>query len=91
MAILPTIDVSPTISNCIFLNNQTDPGYVGGGGAIYGKYSRATYDNCKFSENRNQYESGGGGIYLDSSCDTFISCAFVRNVNYSYSHGFGIL
>jgi len=69
---------SPTIMNCIFLNNSAS--YHGGG--MYNWSSSPTLINCTFSE--NSANRGGGMMNTDvwngvGSNPTLINCTFSRN------------
>ena len=68
--------VSPTVSNCSFLENSAER-Y---GGGIYSFSSAATLTNCSFE--RNTANSDGGGIFNDGDVEltlTIGGCTFSRN------------
>ena len=73
---------SPTISNCIFINNSAT---ADGGGMWNGNGSCPTITDCTFIQNwiRTGYSSGGcfgGGVSnARNSSPTLINCAFIAN------------
>jgi len=81
--------VSPTISNCVIIDNST--GYVGGGMCNYNG-SNPTVTNCFFIDNKG-VDGAGMGNY-NSSHPTVTNCVFsgnyvtyngggIRNISYS--------
>ncbi|MCP4708983.1 MAG: S8 family serine peptidase, partial [Planctomycetes bacterium] len=86
---------SPTIQNCILMNNSTnyedETGHDSGGygGGIYTYYGSAEFINCEFIGNSANYynlstssgvEGGyGGGVYNYYSNVTLMNCEFVSN------------
>jgi len=84
-AIFVNKDESPSISNCLFLENESD----NGGGGIYCWYNTAsTIENCIFDSNMAGYGTSttfytGAGVALQSSVgtqsDQVINCTFVDN------------
>jgi len=66
---------SPTITNCIFINNKAS-----NGAGMYLNLSRSTITNCVFI--RNWVGNGnGGGIYCNSSSPKIINCTITKNTN----------
>ena len=64
---------SPTIRNCLIINNQT----VMGGGGIYCYQSNPTLKDCIIS---NNFADFGGGMYNSSDSNSIlISCTFKEN------------
>ena len=77
-------NASPTISNCVFINNESgSDGYLGsysyGGGAIYNYWSNPLIVDCVFRENQ---ASGNGGAISNvvSSSSSIVNCQFETNV-----------
>lgn len=77
---------SPTISNCVFMNNHA----VSYGGAILlGEYaypSNSVIDNCTFLNNSAQF---GGGIFNNKGNQLITNCTFTGNLA-TYDSGGGI-
>jgi len=78
-------NASPTISNCVFINNKSgSDGYLGsytyGGGAIYNQYgSNPSIVDCVFRA--NQASGNGGAIFnVDSSSPSIANCLFETNL-----------
>lgn len=69
--------VSPTVSNCVFLNNF--------GGGVYNATSDARIINCVFSGNyNNTFLSHGGGVTCAGNNNVIISgCVFIANRGYT--------
>ena len=67
---------SPTILDCIFLDNKS---YYSGGGGIYLGGSRAIVINCVFDKNRTEENGDGGGIFVKGSHNTVDNCVFSGN------------
>ena len=71
--------VSPTISNCAFIDNAAYSGdYTIGGGGMYNYQSSPAVTNCTFSANTADYH--GGGMFSDQGSPTVMHCAFSNNV-----------
>lgn len=69
------VGVSPTISNCNFLNND--------GGGLYIASSSSIITNCVFAGNFGTVSTYGGGIVMASSNNaTVIGCVFWNNQGY---------
>lgn len=66
---------SPTIANCVFINNKLTASAARGGG-IYNSSSCAKIINCAFIDN---YAKDGAGIYNNNSNVTIINCTFMNN------------
>ncbi|MCH8880356.1 MAG: exo-alpha-sialidase [Planctomycetes bacterium] len=66
---------SPTISNCMFVNNTSDT-YDGDGGAIYNAGDALTIVNCSFYGNIGAF---GAGIYNAVGSVTVTGCRFEGN------------
>ena len=66
---------SPTVKNCKFVSNMTDPWGYGGG--ISNLYSSATVIGCIFNGNTASY---GGGIDNTDSSPTIANCTFKDNL-----------
>jgi C1A family cysteine protease len=64
---------SPTITNCIFLNNST----TNQGGGMYNYESSPTITNCTFKS--NSARASGGGMWDYNSSPTTINCTFQNN------------
>jgi hypothetical protein len=65
---------SPTIRNCLIINNQT----VMGGGGIYCYQSNPTLKDCIIS---NNFADFGGGMYNSSDSNSIlINCTFNENI-----------
>jgi predicted outer membrane repeat protein len=65
---------SPTLNNCVFLNNI---GYTYGGGMYCLPYSSPTLNGCDFTGNKAKF---GGGMYCDTySSPTLNDCDFTEN------------
>jgi predicted outer membrane repeat protein len=78
-------NASPTISNCVFINNESgSDGYFGSyaysGGAIYNyNWSNPSIINCVFRA--NQASGNGGAICnVNSSSSSIVNCQFETNV-----------
>jgi len=76
---------SPTISNCVFIDNETgSDGYFGaytsGGGAIYNStYSNPSIIGCVFRA--NQASGNGGAICnVNGSSPSIVNCQFESNI-----------
>jgi hypothetical protein len=73
---------SPTIANCIFNGNNTDPAAADGkGGAIYLLNSNPLVLQCLFILNtaKGTTSGQGGAIYIDGSSPTIRNCTFSKN------------
>ena len=71
---------SPTISNCVLMNNQSRESYyhTASGGAIYCNASSAVISECSFVGNYAEYN--GGAIYNKNfSSPTITNCSFEGN------------
>lgn len=68
---------SPTIRNCLFLNNRTASHVDPAGGAIYCINSNPIIVNCTFVENLAYY---GSAIYGHSSAPKINNCIFANNL-----------
>jgi len=79
-AILCENNSSPTITNCVFQNNEAvDTNGTNdseNGGAIYCDSSSPTIVNCAFSGNSAE---NGGAIYCNSSSPSITNCTFRGN------------
>ena len=64
---------SPTITNCIIINNQS----INGGGVFCGNDSSPRLINCVVTNNRAQT---GGGIYSDNSSPMITNCTITDNL-----------
>ncbi len=71
---------SPTVRNCVFVDNSTSTNYFGNGGAIYNDSNAddALVVNSLFFANR-AWQGTGGGIHHFSSSSTIINCTFAYN------------
>ncbi|MCK4414670.1 MAG: right-handed parallel beta-helix repeat-containing protein [Candidatus Eisenbacteria sp.] len=68
---------SPTIENCVFLNNSARSG--GGMTSFY--WSSPAIIDCTFEGNDAYYGGGGGGLFIDSSVRPLvIRCVFKDNM-----------
>jgi len=70
---------SPTVTNCVFLQNEAvrEPGLGNGmGGGMYNKASSPTVTNCVFTQNKAR-RGGGVGNYVSSL--TLTGCVFTQN------------
>ncbi len=65
---------SPTIRNCIFMNNTSDDN---GGGLSCTNGASPTITNCKFIANQAHY--GGGLFCLDDATPNIVDCVMARN------------
>ncbi len=74
---------SPTISNCIFIDNDTTTAPSARGGGMYNYAASPVITNCTFSGN-DSYD--GGAIYNDYSSPLITHCIFTNN---SSDGGFG--
>jgi Secretion system C-terminal sorting domain len=78
------VECSPTISNCIFVNNYASSGGAIGGYGWYDGNSSPTISNCIFV---NNYASSGGAIYFTGqggiSNPTITNCTFYNNTSSS--------
>ena len=63
---------SPTITNCIMIDNQN----INGGGIFCGNNSSPRLINCVVANNRAQT---GGGIYSDGSSPKITNCTITEN------------
>ncbi len=75
-------EASPTISECIFLNNTTE----GDGGGILLWESSATITDCAFDN--NTAESGAGIAFLNASNSIVTNCTFAYGTS---NHGGAII
>ena len=83
-----SLNSSPTVSNCSFLNNSASIVIgAGGGGGMYNESSSPSVTNCTFSGN-DASGAYGGGMYNVSSSPTVTDCTFSGNT--SYLHGGGM-
>ena len=69
---------SPTISNCMFTENQS----MEGGGAIFNSYSSPIITNCIFSNNHSNIY--GGAICNQNSSISITHCSFINNYDHNY-------
>ena len=76
---------SPTISNCIVINNEATYQYGGGGGIYVGDDCYPKITSCTVTNNIAQHY--GGGIYSEGYGD-FMDCAI--NGNYAEDRGGGV-
>ena len=71
---------SPTIRNCIFMNNQAERG-----GAVYNFQGDTTFEDCKFLSNIANlhsgavYSDGGASTHPRRGDATFLRCTFLGN------------
>lgn len=72
---------SPTISNCIFIDNIAK--FFGGG--MYNETSSPIISNCTFISNRS--ESFGGGMFNNISSPVITNCTFSYNIAISSEGG----
>ena len=79
---------SPTISNCLIIENVAD--WLGGG--IYCYYSSPTIENCVIKHNLAgcYYGGNGGGICCYYSAPTIKNCTIEDNIADSWGNGGGI-
>lgn len=79
------LKASPTLTDCLFQDNDASDGFSGRGGqlggAIYNEESSPKLTNCSFRNNRALY---GGAIGNDRSSPTFTNCAFQTNFAQQY-------
>ncbi len=69
---------SPTISNCVFVNNEVAPDGSGTGGAIkVARCSSSEIIDCVFENNRAA--DAGGGINVSDSAGSILRCVFRGN------------
>ncbi|MBI4719267.1 MAG: right-handed parallel beta-helix repeat-containing protein [Planctomycetes bacterium] len=71
-ATLPT-----SVTDCRFINNQTDGASGGGGGVVH--EGAATFTRCDFSGNRSR-RNGGGMYHHGGATPTLVDCVFEGNV-----------
>jgi|GEM_PF-2758615 len=78
-------NTSPTIRNCIFLNNKAYYGpFSIQGGALYNYNSSVVIENCTFLNNialvgTTGEDNGGGAIFSYNSILTISNCNFLSN------------
>lgn len=66
---------SPTVTNCVFLENHAD-----GGGGIWNFYGYAVISGCEFRANTNGFSSyGGAAIENQGGAPVIINCKFMDN------------
>ncbi|SMC58582.1 choice-of-anchor Q domain-containing protein [Moheibacter sediminis] len=75
---------SPTISNCIFIDNRTDIYADGRGGSIYNYGSSPIIVNCTFTHPRAESDLGGA-IHNEYSSTVIVNCEFLKN--HAAQHG----
>jgi hypothetical protein len=74
------VSVSPSVANCVFVNNYAIYGSAGLGAAIYNSGCTAVVQNCTFCGNVASGNSGGGGgIYNLNARPTIQNCLFAGN------------
>ncbi|KAA0993524.1 T9SS type A sorting domain-containing protein [Dyadobacter aurulentus] len=87
------VNSSPVITNCVFLNNKTDPNKeLGKGGAIYNLNSGPNITQCLFylNEAKGSNSGAGGAIFNESSSPVLTNCTITENtVNGSNTAGSG--
>jgi hypothetical protein len=66
-------NASPTVRNCLFVNNA-----AGYGGGLYGLYSNALVENCTFSQ--NAASSDGGGLQFFGGAPVIRNCIISDNI-----------
>ena len=70
-------DASPTVANCIFLNNEASAN----GGGMGNRFGSPTVINCAFIGNSTGGGvNGGGGIHNYAASPVIINCTFYGNV-----------
>ena len=82
-------DASPTISNCIFADNDLDSnGFQSFGGAIYSS-GDPILTNCVFDTNSifGGLLAGGGAFYNDGGDPQFFDCHFQNNSSIAWPAG----
>lgn len=74
------INSSPTIINCIIINNiaTSNSNNSQGGGIYLGNAGSATIVNCVIIRNTSNYQ--GGGIYFYNARPSIINCTITRNI-----------
>jgi hypothetical protein len=77
---------SPTVRDCIFLNNTIyayEFDVSGSGGGMYNESSHPIVERCTFEGNRllgcSGWLNGGAGMYNEASSPTLIDCVFRNN------------
>ena len=70
------INSSPTVVNCMFIDNFAAAGDKGRGGAMFNQGSDVTIIDCVFDDNWAEY---GGGCYSDFSDLVIIDTVFLDN------------
>jgi predicted outer membrane repeat protein len=83
---MKNVECSPTVSNCIFIDNQ-NPGNDGDGAGMHNYKSSPTVTDCVFEDN-SAGEDGGGVCNKFNSNGVFTRCVFIDNT--STEHGGGI-
>lgn len=79
------LESSPTVSNCIFLENIVGAGPSGSiGGGMYNKNSNSNIKNCDFISNQ---ANNGAGIRNDNSNVTIENCRFLSNTSFNGGGG----
>lgn len=79
------LESSPTVSNCIFLENIAGTGPAGGiGGGVYNRNSNFDISNCYFIDNK---ASNGAGMRNDSSNVKIENCKFLSNISFNDGGG----
>ncbi|TLV03869.1 T9SS type A sorting domain-containing protein [Dyadobacter luticola] len=76
------VSSSPTIVNCIFTDNKTDPAREQGrGGAIYNKDSSPAIIQSLFylNEAKGSSQGAGGAIFNENSSPVLTNCTFTEN------------
>ncbi|OIN55800.1 beta strand repeat-containing protein, partial [Arsenicibacter rosenii] len=80
---LQLIDSSPTIENCLIIDNITD--YEGGGAYVAG--GNPLFLRCVFQNNATT-QTSGGGLFLDATVTQLLACTVAGNV--ALNNGGGI-
>ena len=68
---------SPTVTDCIIINNEIRGGSDGGGAGIYCRSASPAFADCLIDSNDSDWN--GGGAYCSASFPIFTNCDFTQN------------
>jgi len=89
------VDSSPTIINCVIVDNVAFEFFLPKGGGIYSAGGSPTIINCTISGNQvpgGEFPSYGGGIYCTGGSPTIVNCSITGNSAFAiaaFGHGGG--